>query len=98
MSYDPLQFEYHSTPDAWACYYDPEGPVGYGKTREKALEELYELCDHPHGEAMLWGSIVAAIDKPKPMPGEFIPPMHDRSKADMGDINSPLREGVDGNG
>ena len=65
MSYDPLQFEYHSTPDAWACYYDPEGPSGYGKTKEMALEDLIHQCDNEHTIGLLAGAIWAAIDKPE---------------------------------
>lgn len=62
---DPLIFSYQSTPALWACYYDPEGPSGMGKTKEEALFDLWLSCDDEKGlrEEMLMGAIVAAIEK-----------------------------------
>lgn len=58
---DPLQFTWESTPSLWRCYYDPEGPQGFGRTKEQALLSLFECCDGHHSEAILAGAIVAAI-------------------------------------
>ena len=63
---DPLQFSYQSTPDLWACYYDPEGNVGYGKTKDEALFDLWLACDTTGGsEEQLMKAIVAAIPEEK---------------------------------
>ena len=62
---DPLQFSYQSTPDLWACYWDPEGPSGLGKTKEAALFDLLWMCDDDHRGMLLAGSIVAAISPPR---------------------------------
>lgn len=62
---DPLTFTWESTPALWRCYYDPEGPNGFGKTRETALTELLWICDgESHREELLIGAIVAAIPEP----------------------------------
>lgn len=60
---DPLKFTWESMPAIWRCYYDPEGPCGEGKTKAKALEDLWSMCDDEtgHREALLWGAIVASI-------------------------------------
>lgn len=58
---DPLQFTYESMPALWLCYYDPEGPVGHGKTKAEALGDLFDMCDDDHGGPLLLGAIVAAI-------------------------------------
>ena len=59
---DPLTFSWQSTPASWACYYDPEGPVGFGKTKEAALRELIEDIDGDEfQETMLAGAVVAAV-------------------------------------
>lgn len=42
---DPLRIEYDSTPATWCAYYDPEGYVGRGKTREQALIDLLEKIE-----------------------------------------------------
>lgn len=63
---DPLRFEWQSTPACWSCYYDPEGPSGMGKTKEEALEDLWDSCDDEHRADMLLGAIVAAIENPNP--------------------------------
>lgn len=61
---DPLIFIWESTPARWACYYDPEGPVGFGKTKEAAVRELIEDTDGDEfKETMLAAAIVAAIPK-----------------------------------
>lgn len=59
---DPLQFSYQSTPALWACYYDPEGSVGYGKTKDEALFDLWLGCDCDGDEEPLMKAIVAAIE------------------------------------
>ena len=61
---DPLQFTYESTPDAWRCCYDPEGPQGFGKTKDEALFDLWLSCDGD--EEPLMKAIVAALE-PKPL-------------------------------
>ena len=61
---DPLRFEYQSTPAEWACYWNPEGPVGYGKTKEAALGNLMDFCDDENGPVDLMAAIVAAIETP----------------------------------
>ena len=59
---DPMTFSWQSTPASWACYYDPEGPVGFGKTKEAALRELIADTDGDEfQETMLAGAIVAAV-------------------------------------
>ena len=59
---DPMTFSWQSTPASWACYYDPEGPVGFGKTKEAALRELIEDTDGDEfKETMLAGASVAAV-------------------------------------
>jgi hypothetical protein len=58
---DPLRFTWESTPAVWACWWDPEGPCGYGKSREKALGALIESCDDDHFGPLLLEAIVAAI-------------------------------------
>lgn len=59
---DPLKFFYESTPAIWACYYDPEGPVGRSKSKTGALGDLIDQCDDDHRGALLLGAIVAAIE------------------------------------
>jgi hypothetical protein len=57
---DPLRIE----PDymGFCAYYDPEGPVGRGKTKEDALHDLIIWCiEDDHMERLVMGSIVAAI-------------------------------------
>jgi hypothetical protein len=55
---DPLRFTYESTPGAWRCYYDPEGPQGFGKTKDEALFDLWLSCGE---EESLMKAIVAAL-------------------------------------
>lgn len=59
---DPLRFEPNPIGE-WGCYWDPEGPIGYGKTKAKALSDLIDQCDDADGHAqdMLAGAIVAAL-------------------------------------
>lgn len=59
---DPLRFEPNPIGE-WGCYWDPEGPIGYGKTKAKALSDLFDQCDDADGHAqdMLAGAIVAAL-------------------------------------
>lgn len=57
---DPLRIEADYI--GWAAYWDPEGPIGRGKTKERALLELFSLCDDHHREALLAGAIVEACD------------------------------------
>lgn len=45
----------------FTAYYDPEGPIGRGKTREEALVDLLESCDNLHRTTLLAGSIVALM-------------------------------------
>lgn len=62
MSYDPLKIE--PSYIGWDAYYDPEGPIGRGKTPQDALYELIVHClDDDHQERLLTGSIVAALAK-----------------------------------
>lgn len=68
---DPLQFTYESTPDAWRCYYDPEGPQGFGKTKDEALFDLWLSCGE---EEPLMKAIVAALEtKPVPAGWKLVP-------------------------
>lgn len=58
---DPIRIE----PDyiGWAAYYDPEGPVGRGSSKEIALGDLIDQCDDDHCGPLLLGAIVAALAK-----------------------------------
>jgi hypothetical protein len=64
---DPLRFTYESTPGAWRCYYDPEGPQGFGKTKDEALFDLWLSCGE---EEPLMKAIVAAL---APLPQDSAP-------------------------
>ena len=57
----PLQFTYESTPALWRCNWDPEGPEGFGKTKDEALFDLWLSCDGE--EEPLMKAIVAALER-----------------------------------
>lgn len=49
---DKLHVEFESTPAAWCAYYDPEGYIGRGNTREEAVTELLEETDERWRQAL----------------------------------------------
>ena len=63
MTADPVYFSWESTPALWRCCFDPEGPSGFGKTKEIALGELIDLCDNDRRGPHLLQALVAAIEK-----------------------------------
>lgn len=49
---DKLQIDYQGVLGEWSAYYDPEGIVGRGKTREDALIDLLEQTDEGWRKAL----------------------------------------------
>lgn len=47
-----LHVEYADTPASWCAYYDPEGMIGRGKDRERAIADLLEQTDEAWGKAL----------------------------------------------
>lgn len=56
---DRLRIDAEPTCGVYSAWYDPEGPIGRGRTRAAAVGDLIDLCDDDHRGPLLLESICA---------------------------------------